>query len=107
VKGALAGPLVLVLAAGWRGVPFWRGWTIVQLLEVLGVGFVGYGIGLALMVRAFRELGAARVGALFASTSLFAALSAILVLHERPTLVFAGAAAILATGVGAIVTEKH
>jgi drug/metabolite transporter (DMT)-like permease len=59
------------------------------------------------MVRAFRAIGAARTGALFASASLFAALSAILVLGERPTLTLLAAAALLTVGVAAIVTDSR
>ena len=107
LKGALAGPLVLVLAALLRGAPFWHFWTAAQLWQMLAAGFIGYGLGLALMVRAFRELGAARTGTLFASTSLFAALGSVIVLGERPTPFLFIAAAVLAAGVATIVTEKH
>ncbi len=107
MKGALAAPLVLLLALVLRGSPWWQHWTTRQAVEMLVIGFIGYGLGLALMVRAFRELGAARVGALFASTSLFAAAGAVALLGERPTLQLAYAALLLGAGVLTIVTEKH
>jgi drug/metabolite transporter (DMT)-like permease len=106
-KGTIAGPLTLGLAAALRGTPFWQHWTTTHIVQMLAVGFVGYGIGIALMVRAFRELGAARTGALFASTTLFAAGAAVVVLRETPTPFFFVAAGILAVGVLTIVTEKH
>ena len=106
-KGAIAGPLTLALAAVLSGTPFWWNWTATQLAQMVAVGFVGYGVGIALMVRAFRELGAARTGALFASTTLFAAGAAIVVLRETPTTFLLVAAAVLAVGVSLIVTEKH
>jgi drug/metabolite transporter (DMT)-like permease len=107
LKGVVAAPLVLATAGVLAGAPFWQRLTLAEALQLLVIGFVGYGLGIALMVRAFRELGAARVGALFSTTSLFAALGAVLVLGESPNLTLAGAALLLAVGVLAIVTERH
>jgi drug/metabolite transporter (DMT)-like permease len=107
LKGLIAAPLVLAVAAALAGAPFWQRLTLAEALQLLLIGFVGYGLGIALMVRAFRELGAARVGALFSTTSLFAALGAIVVLGESPNLTLACAALLLGVGVLAIVTEKH
>jgi drug/metabolite transporter (DMT)-like permease len=106
-KGAIAGPVVLAVAAAVAGRPFWRGVSPALVPSALALGFVGYGLSLALIVRAFRELGAARTGALLAPSSLFAALAAIVVLGERPTPLLGAAAAVLAVGVWLIVTEQR
>jgi drug/metabolite transporter (DMT)-like permease len=107
LKGVIAAPIVLAAAAWVAGAPFWARLTTSEVLQLLLTGFVGYGLGIALMVRAFRELGAARVGALFSTTSLFAAVGAVVVLGESPSLTLLGAALLLGVGVLAIVTERH
>jgi drug/metabolite transporter (DMT)-like permease len=107
LKGVLAAPLVLAAAAWVAGAPFWARLTASEVVQLLVTGFIGYGLGIALMVRAFRELGAARVGALFSTTSLFAAVGALVVLGESPSLTLVGAALLLGVGVLAIVTERH
>jgi drug/metabolite transporter (DMT)-like permease len=106
MKGLVGAGLALGLSAALTGRPIWAGhWSAGALAQMLAAGFVGYGLGMALIVRAFRELGAARTGAIFASAPLFGALFTIPVLGERPTPALVGAAALLAAGVACIVRE--
>jgi drug/metabolite transporter (DMT)-like permease len=106
-KGAAAAPLSLALAWLVRGAPLWRGaWTASTIMQMLIIGLVGYGIGLACIVRAFRELGAARTGALFATAPFVGALATIPVLGERPTITIGAAGALMATGVFLLTRER-
>ena len=50
------------------------------------VGFLGYGISLAMFVLALRHLGSARTGAYFSTAPFQGALAAILFLGEPLTL---------------------
>jgi drug/metabolite transporter (DMT)-like permease len=106
VKGALGGTATLTLAALLPSASLAAAWTTASLVTILAVGFAGYGVGLALVIRALRELGAARTGALFATAPLFGAMVSIM-MGESPTLTLAIAAALLAAGVAAIVSEKR
>jgi drug/metabolite transporter (DMT)-like permease len=73
----------------------------------LVVGFLGYGVSLALFVVGLRQLGAARTGAYFSLAPFFGAALAIS-LHGEPvstTLLLAGA--LMAVGVWLHLTERH
>ena len=73
----------------------------------LVVGFLGYGVSLALFVLALRQLGAARSGAYFSLAPFFGAALAIF-LHGEPlstALMLAGA--LMALGVWLHLTERH
>ncbi len=107
-KGAAAAPLSLALAWGLRGAPLWAGaWTGSTIAQMLLIGLVGYGIGLSFIVRAFRELGAARTGALFATAPFVGAIMTIPVLRERPTLAIGAAGALMAAGVALLIHERR
>jgi drug/metabolite transporter (DMT)-like permease len=74
IKGLIAGPVNLLL-----------GWSIGNSLSDVGpmlgaglVGFIGYGISLALFVRALRDLGTARTSAYFSTAPFIGAV----VLHD-------------------------
>jgi drug/metabolite transporter (DMT)-like permease len=71
------------------------------------LGFLSYGISLALFVLALRHLGAARTGAYFAVAPFFGAVLAIVVTHDAvtPQLVMAGT--LMALGVYLHLTERH
>jgi drug/metabolite transporter (DMT)-like permease len=100
-KGLAAGAISLALGLATGGHLPPRN----PLLAALAVGALGYGLSLALYVRALRSLGAARTAMLFATAPFAGALIAIPLLHERPSLLLAGAGAIMALGVALLVTD--
>jgi drug/metabolite transporter (DMT)-like permease len=71
------------------------------------VGFVGYGVSLALFVAALRLLGTARTGAYFSVAPFVGAIASLLLLHEplRPALAVAGL--LMAGGLWLHLTERH
>ena len=74
----------------------------------MGVGFVGYGISLALYVLALRHLGSARTGAYFSTAPFFGAFAAVIALGEPVTaglLLVAGG--FMGLGVWLHLTERH
>lgn len=76
-------------------------------VAALALGFVGYGVSLALFVLALRHLGTARAGAYYAIAPFFGALYAVVVQHEPFTLAAGIAGALMAFGVWLHVTERH
>jgi drug/metabolite transporter (DMT)-like permease len=102
-KGLIAGPLNLVLGlAVGASVP---GLSATLLAGI--VGFLGYGVSLALFVMALRHLGTARTGAYFATAPFIGAVGAILVLGEPVTAQLVLAGALMACGVWLHLTEVH
>jgi drug/metabolite transporter (DMT)-like permease len=102
-KGLVSGVVNLTVAAAlgahWPA-PSAAGGALV-------VGFLGYGVSLALFVVGLRQLGAARTGAYFSLAPFFGAALAI-PLHGEPVstaLLFAGA--LMALGVWLHLTERH
>lgn len=71
------------------------------------VGFMGYGVSLALFVIALRNLGTARTGAYFSVAPFFGAVVALVFFSENPNLAFWAAAALMAAGVWLHLTERH
>jgi drug/metabolite transporter (DMT)-like permease len=71
------------------------------------VGFLGYGVSLALFVLALRELGTARAGAYFSVAPFFGALIAIFLYGDPVTFALALAGALMAVGVWLHLTERH
>jgi hypothetical protein len=71
------------------------------------VGLLGYGISLALFVRALRDIGTARTGAYFSTAPFIGAGLALLLLRETPGLPFWAAAVLMAAGVWLHLTERH
>jgi drug/metabolite transporter (DMT)-like permease len=103
LKGLIAGPVNVALA-------LWAGSSIPALAAIVGaavVGFLGYGVSLALFVRALRDLGAARTGAYFSTAPFFGAAAAVLALGEPITARLAAAAGLMGLGVWLHVTERH
>src|SRR5262245_6889859 len=89
-KGLIAGPVNLLLG-------LWAGGSLPGALAMLVgalVGFVCYGVSLALFVVALRHLGTARTGAYF-STAPFTGAAAAVAALEQPTPVPLGPAASL------------
>jgi drug/metabolite transporter (DMT)-like permease len=103
IKGAVAGVvnLGLGLAAG-AGFP-----RIALLAAALVVGFLSYGLSLVLYVLAMRELGTARTGAYFSLAPFVGAAISLMVWHEKVTLPFLIAGALMAIGLWLHLTERH
>ena len=76
-------------------------------MAALIVGFLSYGVSLALFVISLRELGTARTGAYFSTAPFVGALLSLLIFREQPTTVFIVAAGLMAIGVWLHVSERH
>jgi drug/metabolite transporter (DMT)-like permease len=102
-KGLIAGPFLLALGlvAGVR-LP-----SATITLVAGAVGFLGYGVSLALFVLALRQLGAARTGAYFSTAPFLGAVAAILFLCEPLTLQLVVAGLLMGVGVWLHLTEHH
>ncbi len=103
LKGLLAGAFntALALATG-PGAP-----TASSVLATLLVGFLGYGLSLTLFVVGLRTLGTARTGAYFSVAPLFGVIISLWLWPQAPSLLFWGAAALMACGVWLHVRERH
>jgi drug/metabolite transporter (DMT)-like permease len=103
LKGVVAGPfsLLLGLSTGSQ-LP---GLSATAAAGV--VGFLGYGVSLALFVLALRHLGTARTGAYFSTAPFLGTLAAIVFLREpvTPQLIMAGL--LMGLGVWLHLTEDH
>lgn len=77
------------------------------LAPTLTLGFLGYGVSLALFVLALRGLGSARTGAYFSTAPFLGAAIAILVMGEAVTISFWAAAVLMGVGVWLHLTESH
>ena len=103
LKGLIAGPLNLILGLSIsREAPSLSG---VLLSGV--VGFVGYGVSLALFVVALRGLGTARTGAYFSTAPFIGSAVAVIVFGEPVTAQLLVAGALMAIGVWLHLTEHH
>jgi hypothetical protein len=71
------------------------------------VGFLGYGVSLALFVVALRHLGTARTGAYFSTAPFLGSVAAVLVLGEPVTAQLVTAGILMAVGVLLHLTEHH
>ena len=103
IKGLAAGAtnlaLALALGAAWPSAG--------RIGGALVVGFLAYGVSLALFVVALRHLGAARTGGYFGVAPFFGAVVATLLLGEPVTLALLAAGALMAIGVWLHVSERH
>jgi len=103
IKGLVAGTINL-------GIALLLGFNFPQLRIVLTVGvvgFCGYGLSLVLFVLALRHLGTARTGAYFSAAPFVGAAMSLLVLGERPGIIFWTAATLMVWGIWLHLTEKH
>jgi drug/metabolite transporter (DMT)-like permease len=103
LKGLIAGPFNLALGLAANG-----SMPAMSSVAAAGVvGFLGYGVSLALFVMALRHLGAARTGAYFSTAPFLGSAAAVVALGEPITgqLVIAGC--LMAAGVWLHVTEYH
>lgn len=102
IKGLVAGAVNLVLA-------FLLGASLPPLQNIaaaMAVGFLAYGVSLALFVVGLRHLGTARTGAYF-SLAPFAGMLLALLLGESPTPSLLIAGALMAFGLWLHLTERH
>ena len=103
IKGLIAGlvntGLAVYLGAQWP--------ATAQLMPILLVGFLGYGISLVLFVLALRGLGSARTGAYFSTAPFLGAALAVLAMGESVSIAFWVASALMAVGVWLHLTERH
>ena len=103
LKGLVAGIVNLTLAlTQGDGLP--AGGTV---LAAGVVGFLGYGVSLALFVLGLRHLGAARTGAYFSLAPFLGALLSLLLLHETLTARLIVAGGLMAVGLWLHLTERH
>jgi drug/metabolite transporter (DMT)-like permease len=103
LKGLIAGPVNLLLG-------LWAGGSLpgpVGILLAALVGFVCYGLSLALFVIALRHLGAARSGAYFSTAPFIGAATAVVASQQPLTIQLVAAGALMAVGVWLHVTERH
>lgn len=101
-KGLVAGSVNLGIAFSLGA--HWPTWT--PMLGAMLVGFLSYGVSLALFVVALRHLGTARTGAYFSVAPFFGAVLALL-MGEALTLPLLAAGALMAFGVWLHLTEQH
>lgn len=103
VKGLAAGSVNLVLAMALGSA--WPAWPQVGAAALLG--FLAYGVSLALFVVALRHLGTARTGAYFSVAPFFGALLAVAGFGEAPSWRLGLAGALMAFGVWLHLSERH
>lgn len=102
VKGLVAGPVNLVLAFALGAALPAPG----SIASALTIGFLAYGVSLALFIVGMRHLGTARAGAYYSVAPFFGALLAI-ALGESITWPLLVAAVLMAVGVWLHLTERH
>src|SRR6266404_3632705 len=103
LKGLIAGPVNLLLG-------LWAGGSLPGALEILVgglVGFVCYGVSLALFVVALRHLGTARTGAYFSIAPFIGAATAVIALQQPLTVQLVAAGTLMSFGVCLPLTERH
>ncbi|RZI38258.1 EamA family transporter, partial [Herbaspirillum sp. HC18] len=103
LKGLIAGPVSLALGfLVGGGLP---GFNVLSLAGI--VGFLGFGVSLALFVVALRHLGTARTGAYFSTAPFVGTVAAVLFLREPVTWQLAIAGCLMGLGVWLHLTEDH
>ena len=103
LKGLIAGPVNLALG-------LWVGGSLppASPLLISGlVGFLGYGVSLALFIRALRHLGSARTGAYFSTAPFIGAIAAVVFLAEPISAQLVIAGLLMGIGVWLHLTEVH
>lgn len=103
IKGLAAGTVNLGIALA-TGARLPDGATVAA---AGAVGFLGYGVSLALFVLALRHLGTARTGAYFSLAPFVGAILGIALLGEPITLTLVAAAALMALGLYLHLAERH
>lgn len=103
LKGLIAGPVSVVIG-------LWAGGSLPAVSNALLagiVGFLGYGVSLALFVVALRHLGTARTGAYFSTAPFLGAVVAVIALGEPVTVQLLVAGGLMGLGVWLHLTERH
>ena len=103
LKGLVAGTVNLILA-------LMQGATLPgpgMILAAGVVGFLGYGVSLALFVLGLRHLGAARTGAYFSLAPFIGALLSLTLFDEPLTIRLMAAGSLMALGLWLHLTERH
>lgn len=102
VKGLSAGLVNLVLAfAAGAALPAWP-----DIAGAMTLGFLAYGVSLALFVVGLRHLGTARTGAYFSLAPFLGTLLAV-IMGDAVTAQMLCAGALMAFGIGLHLTERH
>ena len=103
LKGLIAGPFNLLL-----GLSLGTAMPIISAALIAGVvGFVGYGVSLALFVIALRGLGTARTSAYFSTAPFIGSAAAVIALGDAVTVQLVIAGILMAVGVWLHMTEHH
>jgi drug/metabolite transporter (DMT)-like permease len=103
IKGATAGLINLCIALSLgASAP-----SIGMIAGAAIVGFLGYGVSLALFVLALRHIGTARTGAYFSAAPFLGAALAVALLGEPLSAQLVVGAALIAAGVGLHLAERH
>ncbi|WP_431283240.1 DMT family transporter [Humitalea sp. 24SJ18S-53] len=103
LKGLVAGTVNLLLAFA-SGAYLPPAGTVVA---AGGVGFLGYGVSLALFVLGLRHLGAARTGAYFSLAPFVGAVLAVVVLREPISMTLLLAGGLMGLGLWLHLSEQH
>jgi len=103
LKGLVAGSVNVLLALA-LGATWPEG---LQTAEAILLGFLSYGVSLALFVRALRQLGTARTGAYFSTAPFVGAVLSVVAFREPLTRGLIAAATLMGVGVWLHVTERH
>ena len=103
IKGLAAGTVNLVLALSRGGqLP-----PLPTLAAASVIGFLGYGVSIAMFVLALRHLGTARTGAYFSTAPFLGATLSLIIFREPLTLELGFAAMLIAVGVWLHLSEQH
>ncbi len=97
--GSGLGSLVIALAAGER-FPRMR-----EILPVLLLGFVAYGLSIFTYIRAQKTLGAAKTSAYYAAAPFIGAFLSFVLLREALTVTYAAALIVMLAGAGLVVQD--
>lgn len=103
IKGLAAGMTNVALAFGTGAACPHLG----VVLSAATLGLVAYGLSLVLFILGLRHLGSARTGAYFSCAPFVGAALSLLLLRERPAVVFFAAAALMGLGLWLHLTETH
>lgn len=103
LKGLVAGTVNLALAVtNGADLP-----PVGTVLATSAIGFLGYGVSLALFVLGLRHLGAARTGAYFSLAPFVGAVLAVVMLGEPLTVSLAVAGGLMGWGLWLHLAERH
>ena len=102
-KGLAAGSFSLILAI-ILGNPLP---DITKVLIAMALGFVSYGLSIQFFILSLRDLGAARTSAIFGIAPIFGLILSIIILNEKPQLLFWVSLPLMMTGAWIMISENH